>query len=63
MGLLNHAAVLGGITTAYAHYVMQLHLECPNELCPIRRQAVHKLVEVGHMVPDTHRTGAYAMGY
>ena len=63
MGLLNHAAVPGGITTTYAHHVMQLHLDCSTDTCPIRRQARYKLIEAGQMVPDSHRDNAHAMGY
>lgn len=63
MGLLNHAAVPGGITTTYAHHIMQLHLECDTDMCPVRRQARYKLVEAQHMVLDSTRTGAYALGH
>ncbi|WP_372494409.1 MULTISPECIES: hypothetical protein [Nocardia] len=39
------------MTVAYAHLVMQMHIDCPTGLCPLKSQARFCLVEAGRMVP------------
>ncbi|WP_280263448.1 hypothetical protein [Nocardia wallacei] len=46
----NHAAI-PVMTVEYAHVVMQIHMECPISVCPLKSQARLRLVEAGHLAP------------
>jgi len=39
------------MTTGYAHTIMQLHLDCPATMCPIKSQAKRRLIEAGKLIP------------
>ncbi len=39
------------MTDMMAHHQMQLHLECPITICPVKRQAKAHLVEARRLVP------------
>ncbi|MFF0490956.1 hypothetical protein ACWDSJ_17510 [Nocardia sp. NPDC003482] len=48
--MTDHSAV-PVMTLAYAHLIMQIHIECPTSVCPLRSQALRTLVEAGRIVP------------
>jgi hypothetical protein len=59
MSLLDHAAVPAVMSVGYAHRIMQIHIECPVSICPVKRQAKATLIEAKKFVPDSNRTEAY----
>ncbi|MGF6882544.1 hypothetical protein ABIA39_001486 [Nocardia sp. GAS34] len=46
------------MTIAYAHLIMQTHLECPARICPVKGQAKQRLIDAGQLTPsDTPHMG------
>jgi|GEM_PF-1777156 len=39
------------MTIAYAHLIMQTHLECPAGVCSVKAQAKQRLIDAGQLVP------------
>ncbi|MQY19039.1 hypothetical protein NRB20_21230 [Nocardia sp. RB20] len=48
--VLNHRE-LPTMTIDCAHYIMQSHLDCPAESCPVKNQAKQRLIDAGRLVP------------
>lgn len=55
MGLLNHDR-LPIMTAAFAHVIMQVHIDCALCVYPVKQQAKQRLIEAEHLVPDTGRS-------
>lgn len=53
--LTDHSALPVPMQVAYAHVVMQQHLDCPITICALKRQARDLLVAEKRMVLDSGR--------
>ncbi len=53
-GVMNHDRV-PVMTVAFAHVIMQLHIDCALCVCPVKLQAKQRLIESKRFVPDSSR--------